>query len=1671
VSPKDLAQGSNIPNGEYTLYLRATDNGNRKSTVNRTFTVDNTAPVMEITKPIPVKQSGSVDRYTQLFAPLITFGETLIEGRAADNFALAAGESVKFRIGQYGSTGPTDNDWAALNQDYIDGFPAGHGVSFNGSYFWNLTFTDVDVFWNDALTASNWVGSAKEGVYWRLPVYFRIEDSAGNLSYYVQYLDLDPEGSVPRTSIDSPVNIAGTGDARYPIVGGALTVQGTSTDDTAIYDVSFRVVDEDTSSPTYGQALAIANTSYELHGAANSLPGQTNAKWYHTKTRISGPSPLSWEFTINTEGELNPTGTGLRKIRVEAFAWDGNPAEAGARNGLDRISDNEGRQFVRFTNSAPVIDAMQVKYNGSSVWEPYTPNMRFRATAAEKFSVKATVLVPDGAAFKTITWQGMEMAGPKTLTNTDGTLTPGTDSSVPYAKVVKTETTRPGFTGYTLTFEDIDPTAIDIRSPVPPTPPPSWGEDRFKDKANTYSITLYIDDKTTPTSYWAQQSLNFQIDNYVPKIELTGAGNTLVGTNQNIQGTFSDYEVASVGNNVYGVKNVRLWFSSMATEDPIPISGANDPYVIIDKAESALDTDGDGYVEYISYLRNEWSVRFNTLQLPYGQIRLWYQVEDMAGNKSPPASKTMQVRNNEPVISRVILYSDFEGNADGTAEAFTYTNEAAAAANPKAGIISDNYNTSNFTVRKKNLSFTVLVNNGNGPLNFRVSYLDSDEITKLLSKVQEGIQNTSGTDFYTLTFNQADFGVIADRTANSAKFLVEVWDSILTGGAFTEADQLKAQVTMGLTVENTDNTAPTSMLYDLNPSFNRTAGATPDASRAAAAAPLGIDENRNMAGLYNLGSAASPVASGHIEPRKNSVIGNEIAAVLLTDASYPFTADTVSGKVILRGCAYDRHRVEKINLSISNVGASWNNGDIPIIAALDVSNKWKLTPVSNAYVYEEYRSAGHYVEWAYVWDSEVIPAVLNLDSVTVSAVSTDAAAHPNTSVAQSANNESYNSVIVDIAPYILSVKRDNTAAEPDKLSTRSTQGWYSAYRGETLTISGYNLKSSGDSTLTINNGADIALAAGQTSHEIKTNAIPAAATSGPIVLKTTGTEISAVNSRIKAIYPWNQEYTPELGSDLWDSSRYIHIWNSTADAANGGLFNNSGGGSDISMTSDGSGNLYGAWAYPGSQSVYNGRNNNSAPNLTINGSDPSYDTDITYSTNTNGGVVGPTVAYNLINTQAGNHANFNDTGGILVWDKNAPANGHAGSAGNAYTLGNQFNQSDPAGSAANTYVDIFKRPRVAVYDNHIYVSYYDQYRYALWFGKTLNGLGNNNASNLVGSNVTADNGRIIIDGSGSYVTDFPSNDVGSWSAIDTLSDGRVAIAYFDASRDTVKLAVATDATNKSFYKADLLDANDKYHDGSGTYVSLKIDSENKAHVAFANTNENTVIYATGVLDSILSKSTAQVTVKNNSSSPRIKGGGPVHAFTAGGTTWELEIPVGSYAANESKTFTATSVDYGAFLVTPGAITLSPAVTNPAYFTVTVEGSSATQGTAPPSYNFTSMAVDTSRMNGVSWVDLSLDSAGNPYITYIYRTGHGDGAKVALRNREAYKKVSVDNQGVANSGWDAFIMPAAHPVLNDRLSIENWTGEWKAAVGYLSNDLFRVAFYSGLPGTAPPTTAP
>jgi hypothetical protein len=223
-----------------------------------------------------------------------------------------------------------------------------------------------------------------------------------------------------------------------------------------------------------------------------------------------------------------------------------------------------------------------------------------------------------------------------------------------------------------------------------------------------------------------------------------------------------------------------------------------------------------------------------------------------------------------------------------------------------------------------------------------------------------------------------------------------------------------------------------------------------------------------------------------------------------------------------------------------------------------------------------------------------------------------------------------------------------------------------------------------------------------------------------------------------------------------------------------------------------------------------------------------------------------------------------------------------------------------------------------------------------------------------------------------------SADAGWYSAIDTLSDGRPVIAYYDREHDTVRLAYTASVTWTSAAATgawtikDVLLSSDSYYTGSGQYVSMRIDGSNNIHLAFYYTSgsTNAVVYAKGTV---------------------------------------------------TGTFTACMVD-----------------------------NATTVGT---------------------WTDVSLDTSGNPWITYqdLLRTSNTDGVKIAFYNNGAgvFQKPSTDDYGKANTGWEVMSVPTAgHPVNDDRLSIEcrPVTKYWDAAVGYLSGDYVRLAYYTNFPSS-------
>jgi hypothetical protein len=478
-------------------------------------------------------------------------------------------------------------------------------------------------------------------------------------------------------------------------------------------------------------------------------------------------------------------------------------------------------------------------------------------------------------------------------------------------------------------------------------------------------------------------------------------------------------------------------------------------------------------------------------------------------------------------------------------------------------------------------------------------------------------------------------------------FVVRVFDSEPVGAGRdinpdpSIDDQLFGDFALlSIQVNNNDKTPPFAQLYDLNPK------AEEQAAMAGALDPQYMGDNRLRGGLWaRTDESNAIVKSGHAEPRTTtSLTGPQMggaandrqASVYRPEAvtgAY-FSVDTVSGEVILRGYVEDDQRVGKVELQFG-IGAAtnattantvtileYNNSGTtagPLMKAAANDNTQKTAAGDRVSFTETINLDRHRVEWAYLWDSQLMPANTIVGDVNVMVkaytyntatpaanglASTDRTRdnagnntfdyyNPDfpayTGTGATANFRRYNRIPMNLRPYITGFVRNKTESYQD---VRSLQGRYMLTRGEQFVLAGFNL-GTGAPTLTLptatatvnatvvttaNGGTNgVLTTAGQTAfalpninaYNYRIFSVPATAASGTgIVSYTNGS--AAVNARTipnrtgvnRAIQPWNTERSPGIeGSDLWDDFTAVHIWQSNDYAGadnNNGYFRSQG---------------------------------------------------------------------------------------------------------------------------------------------------------------------------------------------------------------------------------------------------------------------------------------------------------------------------------------------------------------------------------------------------------------------------------------------------------------------------------------------------------------------------------
>ena len=475
----------------------------------------------------------------------------------------------------------------------------------------------------------------------------------------------------------------------------------------------------------------------------------------------------------------------------------------------------------------------------------------------------------------------------------------------------------------------------------------------------------------------------------------------------------------------------------------------------------------------------------------------------------------------------------------------------------------------------------------------------------------------------------------------------------------------------------------------------------------------------------------------------------------------------------------------------------------------------------------------------------------------------------------------HNTIAVNIVPYITGFERET----PKFVTKRSLQGWYSFYQGEpNISVMGYNLginqtdNTTTGITMTLNSGA-VTVNTTRFYHEASQRylyrfAVPTAGTSGTIQLTVTGAAGTAgqdynrsIAVPVIATRSWNSEYSANTpGSKLWVNMPYAHILRTTGNTGTPNMsFTGSTGLDSPSMSlqytnATDSGTLHGAWSNYSQAGFYYGASGSTSVAARVLGryAEPFSHTDIDYfntgtaSSNNNGSVV---VSYQYdgqatLRFKSTIAAGTTDTGTLAI------------PAGTYPELGGATNPS-ATDRWQNSRVRKTAASSSATNAGRLFVTSYDSVNTRLFFTTRTNAStayyldGGGTAGTGVGANIANSNTAGTI---------ARSDRAGKWSAIDYDTNGYPVVAYYDETNDTLRLAYAANnepnpGTANNWTRRYVLPVGHALRNGSGTYVSMKIDTtnisaadvadgfgtlgENKIHLAFFNSNKNIVVYAVG----------------------------------------------------------------------------------------------------------------------------------------------------------------------------------------------------------------------------------
>ncbi|MEE0879758.1 MAG: hypothetical protein UH788_10855 [Treponemataceae bacterium] len=1425
-------------------------------------------------------------------------------------------------------------------------------------------------------------------------------DDAGNINYCAMPILVDTDTDKPELLVLSPKIISNEAN-----VGGTTTISGTVNDDNNVHSVWMNVVLEggnyvnniltqkdgfktfgiDYSQGDYGitspQSITIDEEDKTFSSpVSDSAYFKDSTKWYKVNLTEQAKS-TTWNLMLNKDSEFDITKEEFRKyftsdtstleettLKIRVIALD-------KKDNDDSLSKSKLSEISTFTlkidSGSPsiVINNIQdVPVEGSYIGG----NIDFDLTFTDDGSITYWSVVAKGSNGESTIASGTPNQKTVKTTVTMDTVKVNEDcGNVITLKIYAEDNSKDasGSVENNKTSEETFKYTIDNTAPV--------GSVVETVEGKSYMIT-------TESVVGDSTGAHRETDDRGNHLRIKSASALLSGkVNDEINGSGVDYVMLyftkKIGGTNYifnpgngkrtGISSTLSVKSTSGTDDAIlfPVASFADVkrnnnslsttnYIIIDKAEGLLDNgsngDGDGYDENLKS-NGEWMVTIDSSKLPDGVYEIFYVVVDIAGN-ARYYKDSMLVQNSAPFISSVVLSTDIDG--DEACEV-TFDGHGDEDKLYDSSIFDKDTGIANtdFVVRNNVLKIRVNVTGGKDPLKYYMIYKDS-------SGTEKKITGTLDNDHRSGIFEIKGDVFQSDGDSN---YVIWVEDSV-ENDIFLSSERQ----TIKLTLDNIDDVAPVAQFIELN---------------------TDTSDSNNRGSLFKDNSKIQ----GHIEPRANS--------------KFVEGTPDISGKIILRGEAYDNQRISSIKLELPT-------GEVDIAKWSDASKS--LVGSSNAeLVKNELGLSGHYVEWSYVWDTNSFVG----SNVNVSVVVNDS--KPNTSASTSyasdntvrtgdnkfnSNGWGYNSMTVDIVPYITNITRYSKYP-----STRARSGAIPLLRDEgTNRIEGFNLGTKSDKdggNLKVEITSDRKGTTSVTTDSIEigkdddnTNVItfyvPNDAKDGYLSTVVKGVRsINNINDNTQSYNKEGNEY--QSNTKYWTDDRFVRIWqdtdrfgNTQTSTVNNTSIELAKNPAYPAMSMDASGKLYASFTNYSMHNVYYTAIN-AKSTAVFKGFDSPEETTILVTGS--GSNVKVNVAYMGNYQSGGDYANWNvdrgAAGGLHLYDPYLKNSGKATAWKNHYMTRFELLYH-------NMQFQQFKNFRLARRDTNdngnIHVAYYDIDTMSIHYSVINSDMDNYGQSNWESCWVNIDGDSDSDDtgkpgsGSSSYTRDTDGNNItlsnacfsdsgltrttatGEYVGIDlTLTNHYPVLVYFDSLNQVVKLARANTKVAKydeSCWKVQRVitnSADDNYTTTNGNYVDMQIDNNGYVHVVFVN-GKGELIYV---------KST------NN--------------------------------PNDGE----TEYEFGPSVVI--------AENSPMNVDITVRGET-------------------------------------PYIGYLSSLGSFDGLNTAFFDKD----LDLDNNGSPEGGWETMSAPLTNAVSNNRACVEAHptpsSSSWESAHAYYSTGYYRVAYYIG-----------